>query len=253
MDFEAFDALEDIGLTNSEVKVYLSLIELGESSVGAITSKAKIASSKTYEVLDKLMDKGLVTTYLNNKTKFFKAVHPRMIRSYIEDKKKSFEEQEKKASIVLPRLERIFSEQSKETEVELYKGYSGVGAVFSEMIDTLKRGEEFLVMGGGDSPTSNERTKMFFERIHKKRSNKGIKLRIIFSEKRKKHMKGITLFPFTNARYIAYGTPSTINIFKDTVLLLVMSPAPAGIRIRDSRIAESYKKYFDELWKGAKT
>ncbi len=48
-------ALEKIGLTNSEIKVYLSLLELGTVSKGAIVKKSGIASSKIYEITDKLI------------------------------------------------------------------------------------------------------------------------------------------------------------------------------------------------------
>ena len=69
-----YSLLEKIGLTNSEIKVYLALIDTGASTVGPITSKSKVASSKTYELLDKLIEKGLVTTYKEDNIKYFKAV-----------------------------------------------------------------------------------------------------------------------------------------------------------------------------------
>jgi len=37
--------LEDIGLTHGEIKVYITLLELGSSTAGAILKKAKIQNS----------------------------------------------------------------------------------------------------------------------------------------------------------------------------------------------------------------
>ena len=53
--------LEKIGLTKSEIKVYLALLELGCSATGKIVEKSKASSSKIYEILDRLMQKGLVS------------------------------------------------------------------------------------------------------------------------------------------------------------------------------------------------
>jgi hypothetical protein len=120
------------------------------------------------------------------------------------------------------------------------------------MINSLKKGDEFLVIGGGDTPSTNDNTKLFFEQIHKRRAEKGIILRIIFSEARKKSYHLMRTFKHTIARFLPYGTPSTINIYDDTTILLVMSPLPAAIRIKDKQITESYKTYFEHMWKQAK-
>lgn len=249
MDLEL---LEKAGLTKSEVKVYLALIDLGSSAVTKITSKAKVASSKTYELLDKLIEKGLVTTYKDDNVRYFKAVDPQRLVDYIEDKKIELEKNRKEILKLLPILKSRFKAQIKEIEVELFKGYRGIETIFKDMIRTLNKGEEFWVIGGGDTPTTNPKTKLFFERIHKERSKRGIILKIIFSEARRKTLKKMAMFSHTFSKYLPYGTPSTINIYKDITILLVMSPIPAGIRIKDKHITESYKKYFEELWKKAK-
>ena len=53
--------LEDLGLTKSEIKVYLSLLSLGPSSAGAILQKAKIQNSVLHFSLNNLIEKGLVS------------------------------------------------------------------------------------------------------------------------------------------------------------------------------------------------
>ena len=66
--------LEDIGLTRSEINVYLALLELGSSTTGKIIDKAKVSSSKIYEVLDKLIQKGLVSFIIKSGIKYFQAL-----------------------------------------------------------------------------------------------------------------------------------------------------------------------------------
>ena len=49
--------LEDIGLTKGEIKAYLALLKLGQSSTGPIAKEANVSRSKLYVILDKLSKK----------------------------------------------------------------------------------------------------------------------------------------------------------------------------------------------------
>lgn len=245
-------SLERLGLTKSEIKVYLALLDLGTSSVGPITRKSGVASSKTYELLEKLMEKGLITTHIEHNRKFFSAVNPRRLIDFLEKKKDDLAEVDTEMKQVIPSLIVRYEQHAGESNVEVFKGYRGVETVFHEMIGSLRKGDEFLVMGGGDTPSANQRTKAFFEKIHRRRAEKGIIFRVIFSEARRKSLKQMALFPHTLPRYLHYGTPSTVNIYNDTTILLVMSPEPAAIRIQNKNITDSYRTYFEQMWRSAK-
>ncbi|MFH1455442.1 MAG: helix-turn-helix domain-containing protein, partial [archaeon] len=65
--------LEEIGLTKGEVKVYLTLLKLGSTTTGKIIDEAQISSGKIYEILDKLIKKGLASYIIKDKTKYFSA------------------------------------------------------------------------------------------------------------------------------------------------------------------------------------
>ena len=249
---EIKEILEKIGLTENEAKVYVALLDLGESSIGGIIKEAGVASSKVYELLNKLMEKGLISTHIEANIKYFKAVDPRRIKDYVGLKINELKDDEKSLNEVLPSLISKFESKKKEIEVELFQGYKGIKTVFYNMIRELGKGNEFLVIGGGDSPSANENTKLFFEQIHKKRAEKGIIQRIIFSEARRKSYSLMRTFKHTIARFLPYGSPSTLNIYDDTTILLVMSPSPAAIRIKDKQITDSYKQYFERMWKIAK-
>ena len=55
------EKLRKIGLTEGESEVYSLLIELGETKAGGIIKKANLASSKVYDVLQRLISKGLIS------------------------------------------------------------------------------------------------------------------------------------------------------------------------------------------------
>lgn len=245
------EALEAIGLTKSEAKVYLSLIKLGATSTGPLVKHSGVASSKIYGLLDKLMDKGLVTTFKESKIRYFKAVDPKRLKDYIKIKREELNLRERKIKEIMPALEDAYKEKLEETEVEIFRGQRGLNTAFKELLGRLRKGDELLVIGGKDIPTLSGESKLFLQNFHRKRSARGIKLRILLSESRRKVMRDITKMPHTTSKYLQHKTHSPINIYKDITLLVNLSPTITVIRIRDKHIAESYRIYFEEMWKAA--
>ena len=88
------ELLRNIGLTDSEIKVYLALIELGSSTKGPIVDKSKVASSKIYELLEKLMQKGLASYVIKSGVKYFESAPPLRLLDYIKEKESKLKQQE---------------------------------------------------------------------------------------------------------------------------------------------------------------
>ena len=78
--------LEALGLTKSEISTYLALLDLGPSTTGPLIKKAQIASGKAYIILDKLIEKGLVTYTIISGTKTYQAKDPNRLLDYLNEK-----------------------------------------------------------------------------------------------------------------------------------------------------------------------
>jgi len=70
------EALQELGLNRRESICYTALLELGSSKTGAIVKKTGIPSSKIYEILDKLINRGLVSYIKIGKIKHYQASDP---------------------------------------------------------------------------------------------------------------------------------------------------------------------------------
>ncbi len=99
--------LEDIGLTKGEIKVYLTLLKLGETTTGRIIDEAQISSGKIYEILDKLLKKGLVSFIIKEKTKYFQASNPNRILDFLHEKEKLIKIKETELIKEIPLLLKI--------------------------------------------------------------------------------------------------------------------------------------------------
>src|SRR3989338_7547002 len=98
------ELLQKIGLNKSEVKVYLNLLELGSSTTGPIMDKAKVSSSKIYGILERLIEKGLVSFIIKSKTKYYQASSPEAIFDYINEKEEEMEKQKEQIKKIIPEL-----------------------------------------------------------------------------------------------------------------------------------------------------
>lgn len=244
-------ALKEIGLTDGEIRVYLTLLEVGSTTTGKITKKSGISGSKVYEVLDRLAKKGLVTFVTKNGVKYFEATSPEKILDYLEEKEKNIEEQKATVQKIIPEL-ILKQKRAEKSEVKVFTGFEGLKTANEDIIRTLRKGEEWLDMGLTEQPKSWE---IYFNKRQKVRAEKGIKYKQLLNEKYKEIFRERKKLPHTEIRLLPkeFETPTAIQIYKNKVIIMVLvKENPMAIMIESKVVADSFKKYFYAMWKIAK-
>src|SRR3989344_6316022 len=115
--------LQKAGLTEGEAKVYTALLKLGSSTSGPIIKESKVANSIIYRLLDSLIEKGLVSYIIKEKTKYFKAANPQKIMEFIEQKKGKLDESKQLIEKMLPQL-LAMGKPLDETSVQIFEGFN---------------------------------------------------------------------------------------------------------------------------------
>ena len=118
-------ALEDIGLTKTEIKIYLSLLKLGQSTTTGIIREAGIHSSKVYICLDRLIEKGLVSYAIKSNKKHFLASTPESLRNLLKDKEEKIAKQGERIERLIPELEAIKNQEKIQFIQRHTRGYAG--------------------------------------------------------------------------------------------------------------------------------
>jgi len=170
--------LEQIGLSKNEIKVYFALLELDQSSVTSIVKKSNIPYSKAYPTLDKLISKGLVSFVIRNNVRYFQISNPRNLIDFIKEKENQLAEQKKQIETIIPSIESRRRNAEDKQEANVYESIKGITAAFNNIINTLHRGEEYLVFTLGNELERQELI-TFFNNYHKRRIERGIKVRLI--------------------------------------------------------------------------
>ncbi len=233
------EILQELGISNRENNCYLSLLKLGSSKVGPIVKETEIPSSKIYEVLDKLIKRGLVSYIVKGKIKYYQASSPESLLNYIDAKRKKIEE-------LIPELLKKQQVEHKQ-KVELFEGQKGIFLLFTNLIQSVKPKEKYFVFSINEE-NKNESTNLFFKNLAVRRKDKKLDVRILKNikyYKKEKHTK-------VKIKYTKFNLPQGITIFRNNIILLSWVDSPVAINIESYVFAEQLRNFFLELWKEAK-
>jgi HTH-type transcriptional regulator, sugar sensing transcriptional regulator len=243
--------LENIGLTKSEIKVYLALLKIGQSTAGQIVDESKVTRSKIYDILERLKNKGLVSHIFKSSVKYFSAATPETILTYLDSKEVEIREDKKAIHQILPQL-IIQSQLSKNSKIaEVFIGVKGMDNAFHEMEQEFNPKDVFYAFGAGKGENVKQ-IQLFFTRLNLKRIEKKVQSRIIFNESSRGLFQSQEKSKLVQVRYLMNSTPAAINIYKDITIIAILNEEPITILIRNDETAKSFKEYFNVMWNMSK-
>lgn len=232
--------LQELGFTQSEAKVYLTLLKLGPVKVGQIIEKSGLQSSTIHNTLHSLIDKGFVRYVLRGKIKIYQSVEPNLILQEFKEKEQKFEE-------IVPKLESMQQLTKEKPQAEIYEGASGIMTMLNELIEDSKPNDNYYFFAV-DVSGLNKDIQKFFERYDRKREEK----KLIVRGLAKKELK--TLFAkrrYLKTKYVDFPIPSNISICNDKMVLIIWGEKPIGMLVKSKQLIQSQINFFNELWKTA--
>ncbi len=238
--------LEDLGLTNGEIKVYIILSQLGSSVAGPLIEKTGLQNSVVHRALHALMNKGLVTFSIQGKGKTYQISDPRNFLGYLEDKKRKFEE-------FIPDLEKRKLEAKEKGEAITFQGKKGISQMYMQLLNS--NGKEYLTFGGGKRVTYEVMGEVWWRNLHVKRIALKMRSRQVFDVSIRSYGDSLNKLPYTMIRFLPqeYEQLTETVIVGEYVGIAIFTENPYGILIRDKEAAAGYRKHFELLWKGAKS
>jgi len=239
--------LQQIGLTQNEIKVYLALLKLGESKTGQILEKSGLNSGKIYEILNSLQKKGLVSSITKDKVQYFSPADPKRVIDYLEEKKKEIDKQEKDYKNILPELLSKILLKSPETKIEIFTGMKGFKTAYSKELE-FPKSETLYIMGLNPLDSNAKEAYNYFIKIQQpKRDFKGYKIKKLLGESTKKlpEKQGKNV----EVRYLPYDSLVSFNIIRNLSLIGIFVKEPIVISIKSEEVAKNFKNQFELLWK----
>jgi HTH-type transcriptional regulator, sugar sensing transcriptional regulator len=248
------EVLKELGLTDGEVKVYFALFELGETKVGPISKKSTVTHAKVYPILDKLIQKGLVSHTIKEGRKHFTASDASNLLDFVDNKVKNLEDEKEKIEKIIPSLELKRKKQEKVQYSRVFEGIRGLKTLFKEIFSTPAN--EICVFGL-DEIIAEEKVMQFIFQYHKLRLSKKINLKLILSPKLKdlfnKKYKNQELYSNKDMiRFVEVNFPTGIFIYKDHVISIVSEDNLTAFDVKSKQNTKRYQKFFNKIWEASK-
>lgn len=237
------EVLKKIGLSDGEVKIYSAVLDIGATTINNIHERVGIDRRNIYDILNKLIERGLISYFDENGKRTFRVSNPEKLISYIEEKKSNLDNIKKEIETILPHVKEIFNSKKEENFAEIFKGPEGMKAVWD---DILNYKECFWIGSGFYVPT---KFPAFFKDWNIRRKKKKAKSYHLFryekGEEARKNLlgyEGIKILPKEFSK-----NPVVTVIYGEKVAQMMLGENIMVFVIQNKELAENYKYYYEYL------
>jgi sugar-specific transcriptional regulator TrmB len=233
---ENIKKLESFGIPYKEAKILYACMKSKGVRASDIAKKTDVERTNVYKILEKLIAKGLVTTYKSDNVTKYRSLDPETLLELLKNNVKEFE---KNLSV----FKKFYSNETNSPQVELFSGRVAVKRV---LISIVNKNQPYYVFGGIEQAYRQN----YFENIPAGLLAKEMKVKgkIILSPNEK-------LVILSNEEYKISQNPLPKNICtiitKDFVAILNWGEYCNAILITDKKISKDYLILFESLWKQA--
>jgi sugar-specific transcriptional regulator TrmB len=236
--------LKKLGLSEKEVKVYLSLLEYGAISIRGLADLTGLNRGTVYDILKRLQEWGLVSFYHQKTKQQFVAEKPERLLRLAEEREKEAARIKDQLGGFIPELSALADKGASSPVTKYYEGKNGVKAILEDVLESQNPGEEYYVYS---ARKASEDLNAAFPDFTKARVKKGIKVKAISMA------EGGKLSGLDERKWLGTKDDSaTFIIIYSEKCAFVSRDAkeqPVGVIIENKMVYETQKKIFLQLWR----
>ena len=139
--------LEAIGLSEKEARIYLAALSLGSTTAQMLAAKATINRPTTYIMIESLMKRGLMSSVIKGKKRYFTAAEPNQLLELMAGQRKELQKKEEVAREMLPDLIEIAGGNNGKTAVRVFEGDEAWSALQRDILASDAREVRDLAIG----------------------------------------------------------------------------------------------------------
>ncbi|MDO8626538.1 MAG: helix-turn-helix domain-containing protein [Candidatus Magasanikbacteria bacterium] len=233
------NTLQKFGLTRREALLYLATLELGSASVQKIAVKSGLVRSTAYEVLERLREKNLVTTYLKKKIRWYSAEDPNQIVGFAESRVNVLKS-------ALPELNALAGKTRRRPSIRFYEGKNEIEIIFDEILN-----EADTLLGLSSSDDLFRELSSVHKQFLERRISKKIPLRVILRDTPhararqaagKNELREVKLLPNTSEFH------GLIYIWKNKIAQFSIAGDFVASVTESAEVANMQRAWFEALW-----
>lgn len=245
------EKLAELGLSEGQVRVYRAVLELGVASLKKIQEKTGIERRNIYDILNKLIERGLVSYTIEKGKQTYQCTHPNKILEEIEQKENAL----KQLKDEVPNIKDLFNLSKPDIRAEVYRGNEAIKSLLNEVLEH----KESYWLGGNNFNQRKavpESLVIWFQhwmnrRIEKKHLMYDLigpgtvleGLHLNEPEKQKKAYLKVQRLPED------LRMPMVVIVFGNKVAQILWGQQSFAFVLESGEIKESFMKYFQFFWK----
>jgi|SRR3989344_2705863 len=237
--------LQKIGLSDKEIKIYLSCLKLGPAPVRKIAEIAAINRGTAYDILKALIGLGLISYYHQDKHQYFIAEDPAKLKDVLENRQQQLEKVKAEVDQVIPQLKSIYDNAGAKPVVKFYDGDVGIKTILQDVIAACRDqdNKEYYVYS---SSAIKQYLYQIYANFSQERIKAGIKVKVI-SIGPGGETRGMDERKWLTKKESA---PSYTIIYAGKMAMISVDSEekPIGVIVEDKNIYQSQKIIFEFIW-----
>ena len=235
-------ALTGFGLNENEIKVYISTLEVGPTTVINISQKTGIRRTTVYELIKSLIGKGLMIVDMRGFKKLYTATHPQNLKNILESKKENLE-------VILPELSSLYKAQGGENSIKSYEGLDSIKNLYLDILDDYRSGDFCYIIGNNDKFFGLD--SKFFKKYVEDRAKLNLDVRVIVddsesSRERKKYAKNLN----SQVRILPknMSLPANFTVTNHVFLTQTFDNKVMALTVNNKDMISLQKNIFEFIW-----
>jgi HTH-type transcriptional regulator, sugar sensing transcriptional regulator len=246
---EILRELMHLGLSEKEAAVYVASLELGPAPVQDISHKSRVNRATTYVMIESLVGRGLMSTFVKGKKRFYVPESPDRLRTILRAQRREIEEKENDLGKVLPMLLALFNVEGAKPQIRYLEGPEGLQTVRETFV--ALQGEYLQIVPLDDVATVKEIMATREDHLGKLAATEAKYRALIVTADASSEL---ALAKHGEARVLPADTfpiHAEITVRENHVFLYSYRSAVVAFIIVSKEIADTVRTLFDLAWKGA--
>jgi len=129
--------LKSLGLLESEISTYLAALERGPSTVIDLSKASKLSRQATYTAIELLTERGLMSSVVRGKKRFYSAEPPTKLLAYAKRKDTEMHDRVKDLESLVPELDLVVG--GERPVVRVFEGKEGIKTIIQDIQNSAAR------------------------------------------------------------------------------------------------------------------
>lgn len=249
--------LQQLGLSNHDVKLYLTLLDLGMQPASVVARKLDEDRVTTYKHLKKLAERGLVEVDYNEGMQCFRPAPFEVLRQQVKEQNDQYARMLEDFPMVESMLRARHGEEAQTPRLEVYEGGAGVRRMFRDILFSLKKDDvhqiRMLTSNTFEERLGDVSMATYVEDFFRDVREREVDVEILEASGTliPERLERVTFQAFNPANLPAARGTTSIFVVGHSVYLTCYKSTQIGMKITQAEIAQIFHFVFDLIGRSA--